>query len=93
MSERMVRLSQTMLAALLVGLAAFVIDPSSTAAITAVLLFVVVAAVLAATDTRISPQTLAIRGRRDRFAAERPSRQCDPDAAGHIRARAPGQPS
>lgn len=45
---------------------------------------------VAALDQRADPAAQLVFGAA-RFGTRRPARQCDPDAAGHVRPRAPGR--
>ena len=87
------RLSWLVAAQLLIALYAPLAGVPGTAiplAVAVVLIAALGVVAVAALDQRADPPSLLVFGSA-RVGARRPARQCDPDAAGHVRPRAPGR--
>ena len=64
--------------------------PGAAIPLAAVLIAALAVVLVVALDSRLEPATRVVFSTA-RFNARRPVRQCDPDAAGHVRPRAPGR--
>ena len=84
------RLRWLVAAQLLIALYAPLAGAPAAIPLAAVLIVALAVAAVVALDARMEPATRVVVGTA-RFSARRPARQCDPDAAGHVRPRAPGR--